>query len=64
VATRLSPDAKIIWGAQILKELGETVRAMVIITGVTSPHLFGVRSNSSAAPKRNIEHVLGIDFVK
>lgn len=58
VASRLSPDAKIIWGAQILKELGETVRAMVVVTGVNSPHI------ASLPSKRDVESTLGIDFLK
>jgi cell division protein FtsZ len=60
VATRLSPDAKIIWGAQILKELGETIRAMVIVTGVSSPHAQLIASKSG----KEVENVLGIDFLK
>jgi cell division protein FtsZ len=58
VASRLSPDAKIIWGAQILKELGETVRAMVVVTGVNSPHI------ASLPSKKDVESSLGIDFLK
>lgn len=68
IATRLNPDAKIIWGAQILKELGDSVRTMVIVTGVTSPQLFGMSAKAAkaaaAAPKHEIERVLGIDFVR
>ena len=67
IATRLNPEAKIIWGAQILKELGDSVRTMVIVTGVNSPQMFGVAaksSKSSASPKHEIERVLGIDFVR
>jgi len=60
VATRLNPDAKIIWGAQILKELGETIRAMVIVTGVTSPYAQLLASKSG----KEVENVLGIDFLK
>ena len=58
VASRLSPDAKIIWGAQILKELGETVRAMIVVTGVNSPHVAALSS------KKDVESTLGIDFLK
>jgi cell division protein FtsZ len=34
VATRLSPDARIIWGAQIDNSLKDAVRTLVIMTGV------------------------------
>lgn len=60
VATRLSPDAKIIWGTQILKDLGETIRVMVIVSGVTSPHMQFTGSKAG----KEVENVLGIDFLK
>jgi cell division protein FtsZ len=59
IATRLNTDAKIIWGAQIVKELGETIRAMVIVTGVNSPQLFTFNKQG-----KDTDGVLGIDFVK
>ncbi|MBI5060876.1 MAG: cell division protein FtsZ [Candidatus Aenigmarchaeota archaeon] len=65
IATRLNPDAKIIWGAQIMKELGDSVRTMIIVTGVSSPQIFGMSTKQAkAAPKHEIESVLGIDFVR
>jgi cell division protein FtsZ len=64
VTTKLNPDAKIIWGAQIVKELGDTIRAMLIITGVKTPHLFGLEKKIMTAKQKEIERVLGIDFVE
>lgn len=64
VASRLSPDAKIIWGAQIVKELGDSIRAMLIITGVNSPQIFGQHKKFAKEKKKEIEKVLGIDFVE
>jgi cell division protein FtsZ len=64
VASRLSPDAKIIWGAQIVKELGDSIRAMLIITGVNSPQIFGQHKKFAKEKKKEIENVLGIDFVE
>ncbi|MCX6819270.1 MAG: cell division protein FtsZ [Candidatus Aenigmarchaeota archaeon] len=64
VASRLSPDAKIIWGAQIVKELGDSIRAMLIITGVNSPQIFGQHKKFAKEQKKEIEKVLGIDFVE
>jgi cell division protein FtsZ len=63
VTTKLNPDAKIIWGAQIVKELGDTIRAMLIITGVKTPSLFTVEKKLTSAKQREIERVLGIDFI-
>ncbi len=64
VTTKLNPDAKIIWGAQIVKELGDTIRAMLIITGVKSPQMFGTEKKFATAKQREIERVLGIDFLE
>ncbi len=62
VANKLSPDAKIIWGAQILKELGDSVRTMIIVTGASSPRV--LQPKQAAKEKRkDIERLLGIDVV-
>ena len=64
VAARLNTDAKIIWGAQIIKELGDSIRTMLIITGVSSPQIFGPEKTFSKERKKEIEKILGIDFVE
>ncbi|RLC33262.1 cell division protein FtsZ [Candidatus Shapirobacteria bacterium] len=64
VSTRLSPDAKIIWGAQIAKELGDTIRALLIITGVKSPQIFGPEKLWTAEERKDIEKILGVEFIK
>ena len=67
IASKLSPDAKIIWGAQIQKELGETIRAMVVITGVSSKQMLDyipVKAKAGSGEKKEIEKILGIEFVK
>jgi len=63
VSSRLNPDAKIIWGAQIIKELGDSIRTMLIITGVNSPQIYGPERKFTAEKKKEIEKILGIDFV-
>ncbi len=52
VSTRLNPDAKIIWGAQILKELGDSIRTMIIVTGANSPQIFGPQKTYTAVKKK------------
>ncbi len=67
IASKLSPDAKIIWGAQIMKELGETIRAMVVITGVSAPAIMDyipIKTKAASSEKKEIEKILGIEFVK
>lgn len=63
VAEKLDAKAKIIWGAQIYKDLERTVRTMLIITGVHSKQIFGESKQSSEVKKSEITSELGIDFV-
>lgn len=61
VSSRLDPNAKIIWGAQIDEHLGDTIRAMVIVTGVKGKK-YEV-AMPSPEKRKEIEKILGIDFV-
>jgi len=63
VSERLSEDAKIIWGAQIYKDLQKTIRTMLIVTGVKSPQIFGSKRRIADKRKREIERELGIEFL-
>jgi cell division protein FtsZ len=64
VSQKLDEDAKIIWGAQISEDLEKTIRAMLIVTGVNSPQIFGSRrAKKSDKKKSDMERELGIDFV-
>ncbi len=63
VSGKINADAKIIWGAQIIKELGETIRAMLIITGVKSSQIYGPNKTFSLERQKEIERVLGVEFV-
>jgi cell division protein FtsZ len=62
VSTKLNAEAKIIWGAQITKDLGDVVRALLIITGVKTP-LGSGGEMFSKDKQREIEKILGIEFV-
>jgi len=64
VSEKMSPDAKIIWGTQIVKELGDSIRAMLVVTGVQSPQIFGPEKTWSNGEKKDIEKVLGVEFVE
>jgi len=64
VAGRLDATAKIIWGAQIYKDLEKTVRTMVIITGVSSEQIFGEESSYFERKSDAFQDELGIDFMK
>lgn len=64
VHEKLAPEAKIIWGAQIAKELGDTVRTLLIVTGVKSPQIFGPKKPWKVKKKKDIEKVLGVEFIE
>jgi len=64
VSERVSESARIIWGAQISEDLANTLRIMLIVTGVSSPQIFGPRKKISEKAKEEIEEELGIEFIK
>ncbi|MBI4021556.1 MAG: cell division protein FtsZ [Candidatus Aenigmarchaeota archaeon] len=64
VSTKINADAKIIWGAQIVKELGDTIRSMLILTGVKSAQIFGPAKTITAEKQKEMERVLGVDFIE
>ncbi len=63
ISERLSEDARIIWGAQIYKDLKNTIRTMLIVTGVRSSQIFGGEVTLTNKKKKEIERELGIDFI-
>ena len=63
VSDKLDEDANIIWGAQVSEDLSNTIRAMLIVTGVNSPQIFGPKKKMSQAAQEKIENELGIEFI-
>ncbi|RZN63235.1 cell division protein FtsZ [Methanonatronarchaeum sp. AMET6-2] len=59
VHDRISSESRIIWGAQIEQNLEDTVRVMLVVTGVKSEQILG---KTKEAEKEEIEKH-GIDFV-
>jgi cell division protein FtsZ len=66
VGEKLSPDAKMIWGAQISPEMEKSIRVMIIITGVKSSQIIGGDEALPADLKHQmeVEEDLGIDFLE
>ena len=62
IGEQLSPDAKLISGAQISEDLEKSLKVMVIITGVKSPQISGERLPIEIARKKDMENELGIEF--
>ncbi|MBI2663583.1 cell division protein FtsZ [Candidatus Woesearchaeota archaeon] len=63
VSSKLSEDARIIWGAQISEDLENTIRTMLIVTGVSSPQIFGQRRTLKEKERKEMSHELGIEFL-
>ena len=64
IGEKLSPDAKMISGAQISKDLEGTVKVMVIITGVHSPQIAGEKKSFEEAKRDEMSNELGIDYIE
>lgn len=64
VSSKINPDARIIWGAMVQKELGDTIRTMLIITGVRSTQIYGPGKTITSEKRREVEKILGVDFIE
>ena len=62
VGNRLSPDAKLIWGAQISQDMDKSIRVLLIVTGVKSAQILGHGETIESMKHREIEEELGIEF--
>jgi cell division protein FtsZ len=63
VSEKLDEDARIIWGAQVSEDMDKTLRTMLIITGVSSPQIFGPKKTLQKKLQKDIEKELGIEFI-
>ncbi len=61
VASRLSEDAKIIWGVQIDKSLNGKLKTLVVITGLEKPDYFKIKGFKK---RKEIEKYLGVEFAE
>ncbi len=65
IGHKLSPSARMIWGAQISADMEKTLRVMLIVTGVSSPQMTG--SNISIPKDKTVQgelsEELGIKFI-
>lgn len=60
---RVSEDARIIWGAGVDEELKNTMRSMIVITGVESPQIYGGESDGEEVTMDTKEEST-IDYVE
>ncbi|MFA5259241.1 MAG: cell division protein FtsZ [Candidatus Pacearchaeota archaeon] len=64
VGEKLSPDARMIWGAQLSPEMEKSIRVMLIITGVKSPQISGTERPTEDQMRGDMSDELGIDFLE
>jgi cell division protein FtsZ len=62
VGDKLSPDAKLIGGAQIAEDMDKSIRVLLIVTGVKSSQILGHSESMESMKHREIEEELGIEF--
>ncbi|MFH1802365.1 MAG: cell division protein FtsZ [archaeon] len=63
VGNKISPEAKLISGAQISPDMDNSIKVLIIVTGVKSSQIVGAGDFESTAQKE-LEQELGIDFVE
>ena len=57
IQSRVSPNARIIWGAAVDPDLGDAVRVMVVITGVKSNNILGPDSKRVKTTAEDIDFI-------
>jgi cell division protein FtsZ len=63
ISAKLDDEARVIWGAQINDDMADTIRAMLIVTGVKSSQIFGKSKKAGESKKEEMVTELGIEFV-
>ncbi|MEK6848451.1 MAG: cell division protein FtsZ [Nanoarchaeota archaeon] len=63
IGNKLSPEARMIWGAQISEDMDKTLRVMLIVTGVKSSQILGEGGKTrQQKEKEEMSEELGIEF--
>ncbi len=62
IGNKLSPEAKLIWGAQISEDMEKSIRVLLIVTGVKSSQIMGHGESIESIKHKEIEDELGIEF--
>ncbi len=63
LGSKISPDAKIISGAQISPDQEKSIKVLLIVTGVKSSQILGSSTQLTHQEKDELEQELGIDFL-
>ncbi len=63
IGSKVSPNAKIISGAQISPDMDKSIKVLLIVTGVKSSQIIGVSTELAQNKSGDLEEELGIDFL-
>lgn len=63
IGEKISPEAKLISGAQISPDMENTLKVLLIVTGVQSSQILGA-TDFATSSQAELEKELGIDFVE
>lgn len=64
IGKKISPDAKIISGAQISADMEKSIKVLLIVTGVKSSQIMGSSTSLGGRKQDDLEQELGIDFLE
>lgn len=64
IGDKLSPEARLIWGAQISDDMDKSIRVLLIVTGVKSSQIMGHGESEEFLRHKEIEEELGIEFLE
>ena len=64
IGSKISPDAKIISGAQISADMDKSIKVLLILTGVESSQIMGSSTDTDDKYHNDLERELGIEFLE
>ncbi|MEK6928187.1 MAG: cell division protein FtsZ [Nanoarchaeota archaeon] len=64
IGEKVSPEAKIISGAQISPDMDKSIKVLLIVTGVKSSQILGISTDLTMTQQQELQSELGIDFVE
>lgn len=64
VGERLSPQAKMIWGAKISPDMDKAIRVLLIVTGVRSSQVLGHGESMGSIRRKELEEEFDIEFIE
>ncbi len=62
IGEKLGLDAQLIWGAQISEDMDQSLRVMLIVTGVKSSQILGRGDTQEEKEREDMSDELGIEF--